>query len=211
MMRSNLLPIAQEGVNYFLISFVLFIAFFIFNFDVLSFLAFISTLLIGFIYRNPEREVPLFESGAVVTPVDGKVVAIESLEDDEEYGYKILVESSYSDVSLLRAPISSTITNSSIVRGSRLSSVSDLSTKINERAELVFVANNIQIKVVHTLAQSFDDISIYTTDSADILQGRRYGLMVSGITQIYLPHNFRSNVSIASELKASQTLLGYLS
>jgi len=35
--------------------------------------------------------------------------------------------------------------------------------------------------------------------------------MMSGISELYLPKNFRLNISQGDEVKASQTLLGYFS
>jgi phosphatidylserine decarboxylase len=66
-----------------------------------------------------------------------------------------------------------------------------------------------KIKVLHKLKQSFKSIDIDIQESQSLMQGARYGLMVNGITTIYLPHNFRLNVGIGSELVASETLIGY--
>ena len=61
------------------------------------------------------------------------------------------------------------------------------------------------------LKQSFDEIRIAAKESQSLLQGSRYGVMISGVTTIYLPQNFRLNINIGSELKASESLIGYFS
>jgi len=61
------------------------------------------------------------------------------------------------------------------------------------------------------LSRSFDDIKLNLSPNQNIVQGSRYGVMLSGITTIYLPQNFRINVNIGQEVNASQSLVGYFS
>lgn len=42
-------------------------------------------------------------------------------------------------------------------------------------------------------------------------QASRYGFISNATTTIYLPQNFRVNVAVGSELKGSETLIGYFS
>ncbi|MDY0232977.1 MAG: phosphatidylserine decarboxylase [Sulfurimonas sp.] len=210
-MSNNLLPIAKEGFNRIGIAFLAFIFFSIFDFNFLGFLSFIAVLALIFIYRNPERMSPILEVKSVVSPVDGTVISIEELENSE-YAYKIEIDSNYFDVSLLRSPLSATVKSIELKRGARLSKDSPLAKELNERVEIVYedsFENSIKIK--HMLKQSFDRIKVDLNTKQNTIQGARYGLMINGITTIYLPQNFRVNLSIGQEVSSSQSLVGYFS
>jgi phosphatidylserine decarboxylase len=210
-MNNNLLPIAKEGFSRIGFTILAFIIFAILDLELLEFLSFLTLLFFIYVYRNPERMIPNFEMMSVVSPVDGVLLSIEELEN-EEYAYKLEINSSYLNVSLLRTPISSCVENIDIKHGARLSQTSSLSRDINERVELIFQdTHENKIKISHMLKQSFDDIKLDVITKQNLVQGSRYGLMVNGITTIYLPQNFRVNVSIGQELNASQSLVGYFS
>ena len=210
-MRNNLFPVAKEGWNFIGYAVAAFIVFSIFNFDFFEFISFIAIIFFIFVYRNPEREMPTFQEGSVVSPVDGVVSSIEEIED-KEYAYKIEVSSSYLDVSVLRVPMNSTLKSFSIKHGARLSQFDSLAKNINENAQLIFEdTNSNKVKVSHMLKQSFDGIKVGVIENQELSQASRYGVMVNGVTTIYLPQNFRLNISVGNELKASETLIGYFS
>jgi phosphatidylserine decarboxylase len=210
-MKSNLLPIAREGWNYLIGSIVLLLIFKFLNFEFLQFLAFLAMMFFVYVFRNPERQNMLYQENSIVSPVDGTVVSIEELHGEENSGYKVEIEGTYLNVSLLRVPFTSSLEHIEIQRGARLSALSPLSKNINENAELIFAdkRSSNKIKIIHKLKQSFETIDIDIIKAQDLLQGTRYGLMINGITTIYLPTNFRLNVGLGSELIASETLIGY--
>jgi phosphatidylserine decarboxylase len=164
-----------------------------------------------YVFRNPERQNMLYQENSIVSPVDGTVVSIEELHGEENSGYKVEIEGTYLNVSLLRVPFTSSLEHIEIQRGARLSATSPLSKNINENAELIFAdkRSSNKIKIIHKLKQSFETIDIDIIKAQDLLQGTRYGLMINGITTIYLPTNFRLNIGLGSELIASETLIGY--
>ena len=210
-MKNNLLPIAKEGWNYLFVALLAFFVFTILDLDFLQFLAFLATFAFIFVFRNPERETMLYQENSVVSPVDGTIISIEELRTDGTYGYKIEIDGSYLNVSLLRVPFTSSLEHIEVNKGARLSSLSPLSKHINENSELVFNDKKSlnSLKIIHKLKQSFKSIDIDIIKSQNMLQGSRYGLMVDGVTTIYLPENFRLNITVGSELIASETLIGY--
>jgi phosphatidylserine decarboxylase len=208
-MRSNLLPIAKEGWNYIAGAILSLIIFSFLGLSFLYFLAFLTTVFFIFIFRNPERETLLYQDNSVVSPIDGTVVSIEEFKDGK-YAYKVEVDSSYLNVSLLRTPFTSSLNSIKKHNGARLSNFSSLSKHLNENLELTFSdKNSNSIKVLHRLKQSFIGIETEAIKSQNFLQGSRYGIMINGITTLYLPQNFRLNISVGSELIASETLVGY--
>jgi len=210
-MKNNLLPISSVGFKYVVSAFVVFIIFLIFDIDFLALLSFVLMLAFGFIFRNPEREVLSFEKNSLLSPVDGNIISIEDIQDSE-YAYKLEIDSTYLHVGVLRTPFDSTLQSVVKRKGARLPSKSSLFKDINENAELIFVdENSNSVKVVHTLKRSFDDIAVDVTNAQSVKQASRYGAMTNGITTIYLPKNFRLNITLGSELEGSQTLIGYFS
>jgi len=210
-MKSNLLPISSAGFKYLGYTTLAFIVLTILDLDFLAFVSFVFLILFAFVYRNPEREVLSFELNSVLSPVDGDVVSIEEVKDSQ-YAYRIEIKSNYFDVGVLRAPLDATLESLKMEKGARLPDNSLLGKEINENVELTFVDNNTnRIKLKHQLARSFDSLHIDLRPSQNIRQSLRYGVMINGTTSIYLPHNFRVNVAVGNELKASETLIGYFS
>jgi phosphatidylserine decarboxylase len=210
-MKNNLFVIIKNGWSYLAYSVGAFFVFKLLDLDMLATLAFAMGILFIYLFRNPERELSIFGKNSIVSPVDGNVTQIIEL-DDEEYAYRVDIQSSFSDVSVLRIPLTGKVQTVQLRCGTRLSSESKLFNDLNESCELVFINEySNKIKVVHTLSQSFAPLCIDIISSQNVIQTARYGFMLSGVTSIYLPSNVRLNVNVANELKASQTLLGYFS
>ena len=190
-------------------SFAIFTALTIFHFYLLALTAFSFIVVFAYIYRNPERELNIFEKNSVLSPVDGLVVSIEEIED-AKYIYKVEIDNAYFDIATLRTPFDSTLSRLRVGHGARLSTANSLGKKINENVELVFSDGQSRgMKVKHILKQSLAPFSVYAKEGQKLGQASRYGDMPSGITEMYLPRNFRLSVNVGDKLEASQTLIGY--
>ncbi|MEA2072954.1 MAG: phosphatidylserine decarboxylase [Campylobacterota bacterium] len=211
MKANNLLPVAKEGWRYLGGSLVFSLLFFLVDLEFLGFIAFIIFTFFIYSFRNPERQLPMFEKSSVLSPSDGVVRAIVELEDSE-YTYRVDIESSLLDVAILRAPINGNIEAIVQHNGTRVSHKSKLFSDINEKVTLTFSdEKNNSVKITHTLKQSFSPLFIDVSSSDNIYQTARYGLMLNGITSICLPRNFRINTSVGKEVKAAESLMGYFS
>jgi phosphatidylserine decarboxylase len=211
-MKNNLFIIAQSGWIYVGLSFGAFILFFFLEFALLTLVALTLTLLFLFLFRNPEREFLHFEEESIVSPVDGSISAIIELENDKEYAYRVDIVSDYKDLSILRAPINATVSRLVSYKGARIAQGSKLFKALNENSEIVFTTQlGAQIKIQHRLTQSFAPLEINLFPMQKIFKSSRYGMMQSGVTSIYLPSNVRLDIQLAQELKASETLIGFLS
>ncbi|MEA1983614.1 MAG: phosphatidylserine decarboxylase [Campylobacterota bacterium] len=211
MKGSNLLPIAKEGLFCISSALALFLFFILIDLEFLAFLAFASSMVLVYFFRNPERELPMFESSSVISPCDGVVKSIVELEDSE-YAYRVDIESNLSDIAILRAPISAKVQELEKFNGTRVAKKSKLFLDTNERGSLVFKGDNANsVKVTHRLKESFAPLFMDVKKAVSLQQSARYGFMLNGVTSLYLPHNFRLNVSVSDELKASESLMGYFS
>ena len=210
-MKNNLLPITTFGWRYIAYALGALVIFSILDFTLLKLLALGTLVFFIFVFRNPERELPSFEKNSVYAPVDGEVIAIDEL-DDSEYRYKVTIDSSYTDVGVLRIPMNATVSSVEKKNGTKLSLDTPLAKKLNENVSIVFLnEENNKLKIVHTLKQSVVNIGIDLHKKNNLIQSSRYGFMLNGITEIYIPDNFRLSLILGEETKASESLVGFFS
>ena len=210
-MRNNLFIIVKSGWHYIGYALVAFVVFVLLDLDFFAFLAFLALFIFIYLFRNPERVLPIYQENSLVVPVDGVIAVIEEL-DDAEYAYRVDIDSSYFNVGVLRMPMQAQLVSLKVVRGSRMSKETKLFALLNEYAELIFINNaKNSIKIVHRLKQSFAPLTIELSSGETLIQSARYGFMINGVTSLYLPSNFRLNLHIGQEVLASETLAGYFS
>lgn len=209
-MKNNLFPIAKDGWIYIAYAMGAFVIFSILDLEFFQLISFVAIVFFLFIFRNPERELPSFEENQVLSPVDGEVLSIESLNASDEYAYKVLINTTYKDVGILRTPMNASVYYLKKTKGTRLSLDTPLAHKTNENVTIVLKdANSNKIKLTHILKQSLCGVSVDLENEDRVLQSARYGLMVNGITEIYLPKNFRISLVLGEETTASESLIGY--
>ncbi len=209
-MKNNLFIISPNGYAYIAYALLAAFVFGVFDLEFFSLLAFMLALFFAYSFRNPERELSFLDDKAVISPVDGVVRAIEEI-NEEEFSYKITIESSYLNVGILRVPLNADLQDMKIFRGARTAKKSKLFYDLNERAELVFLGNNKnKVKVIHRLKQSFAPINI-DIPKQTLYKGMRYGFATNAVTELYLPENFRLDIKPNNEIEASHSLIGYFS
>lgn len=200
--------VSKAGYKLLSISIGLFILFSLFGWGFFKFLTFLAFVALVYIYRNPEREIPYFQNGSLISPVDGKVIAINTLDN----GYEVVVKSSLLDTSILRAPFLSKVKSFHIRKGTRLSTDIRKSMLLNEKLQIEFEDKNKNIVYVeHILDNSIDDITANIHLEQDLNQGKRYGVMTKGKTIIRLPITCRLSLHVGEQVRAGETLLGYIS
>lgn len=205
-MKSNLFPIAKEGFVFLYISIALFALFFFFGFEYLSFAALSMTIFFIYAFRNPERAISIYEEGSIVSPVDGIVTAIKEIPDGSQF---VEIDSSLSDVALLRAPFSSKVTASQVCYGAKLPLEHPLAKHLNEHSQVTFTDKALNwVTVKQILKQSFTSINIDVKKDTELFQGVRYGFAYNSLTTITLPKNFKLRIGVGTVLTASETLIG---
>jgi len=208
-MKNSLFPIAKDGWKYLAYAIGAFIVFSILDFSFFQLLSLLVVVFFLFIFRNPERELPSFEASQVLSPVDGEVLSIESLDIADEYAYKVVINTTYKDVGILRAPMNASVEYLRQNYGTRLSLDAPLAHKLNENVSVVFQnTQDNKMKLIHMLKQSLCGVHIDLDSKDKVVQSARYGLMINGITEIYLPKNFRLSLVLGEETIASKSLIG---
>lgn len=210
-MNNNLFIIAKYAYSYVAYSALIFFVFYIFGFEFFATIAFFVTLYFIAVFRNPERELQIFESSSIIAPCDGVVSSIEELEDDE-YRYKIEIDSSITDVGILRSPINGKVVSTALTKGTKLAKTSKLFHNLNEALSIEFVdENQNSIKVVHRSKQSIVPIFSDLKKSQEVIKSIRYGFATNSVTTIYLKSNVRLNLQLAQQVRAAESLIANFS
>jgi phosphatidylserine decarboxylase len=213
-MNQDTFIIAKEGWKYSTCALLFFVLFVIIDADFLQYAAMSAAVAALWIYRNPERSTPYFQNKSITAVSDGTVTAIESVDMEEGGGscFKVTVRSAYWDVSVLRIPFESSVTNLEVRRGARLSGIAPLAEVLNEKALIRLTdSDDNSIRIEHLLEQSVDDLTIRMQSGQQCQQGARYGVMTKGMTTFYLPGNVRIAVKTGDRVRAGETLIGYFS
>ncbi|MBE0498783.1 MAG: hypothetical protein IBX43_06015 [Campylobacterales bacterium] len=176
-----------------------------------TFLVLVLFTFLLFVHRNPERISSYAQDGAILSPIDGKLKRISSIENspiDGKPGFELLIESGYADVAILRAPISSVMGIDKLRRGSMLNLSSSLK-ELNETADVRFSSKRGSVLVRHLLGSWTRPLRFGS--EGDVMQAQRYGFMLNGVTTIYLPSNSRVAIKEGMPLRAGESVIGFFS
>jgi len=212
MPSSNTFIIAREGWGLLTVLIGLFLFFALIDAELLQAITFFAAAGTAWIFRNPERIIPFPQEKSILSPCDGKIASIETIEEADNSFFKVTIVSECWECSILRIPFESSVTALNIQRGARLGRSRPLAPYLNENAVIEFSDDNHNKMIVeHVLEQSFSPLSIQMYENSALVQGRRYGVMLQGSTTMYLPHNSRVALNVGDKVLAGQTLIGYFS
>jgi phosphatidylserine decarboxylase len=172
----------------------------------------VFALSIGFFFRDPERTVP-GGAGVVVSPADGKVIAIESgVESDLLSGKlkSVSVFMSPLDVHVNRSPISGRVVEVRRKGGKFLPAFRKEATRENEQnAILVEDEQGRRVLFVQVAGALARRIICRVEKGNRLLQGERVGMIVLGSRlDLYLSHSFQLNVALGDRVRAGETVIG---
>jgi len=162
-------------------------------------------------HRNPERISNYTQEGSIFSPVDGRVKEIISTQCspiDGKPGFEVIIDSAYTDVAVLRSPISSKLSVDSLQRGAMLG-LHTSHENLNENANIRFFSQRGEVLVRHTLGSWSRPLRFINT--GEVLQAHRYGFMLNGETSIFLPSNSRVAIKEGMSLSAGESVIGFFS
>jgi len=163
------------------------------------------------IFRNPERDTTKSEADAIISSVDGVVLSIEEALIDDHKMSKVTIMNSLWDVSILRAPFDGIVEGFKIRHGASLPLYNPLADTLNEKAVLSFRSTKgDEIYIEHLSEQSCFSIKIEVEKSQKFKEGGRYGFLAKGRSILYLPENTRLSISAGSNVRAGESVIGYL-
>ncbi|MEP6278541.1 MAG: phosphatidylserine decarboxylase family protein [Nonlabens ulvanivorans] len=177
----------------------------------------LSVVTIGFLFiilqffRNPKRNTELNDK-TIVSPVDGKVVVIEKVTDNEYFkGDRLMISVFMSpiNVHVTRYPISGKVAYSKYHPGKYLVAWHPKASEENERTTVVINhKNQIQVMYRQIAGALAKRIVNYAQENEQIVQGSDSGFIKFGSrVDVYLPIDTPVTVKLNEKVKGGETVL----
>lgn len=200
--------IAKEGWRDVCVAATIYVIAYSFScFTSFFFLVFVGTLLF---YRNPERLLQEEDTHALVSPIDGIVSSIEKVTaSDGGKWLKVVINKRLFDVSVVRSPLQMHVLDVKKKEGLSFDANSPLSKVL--RTKIVFTCKHATDEVRMILyAGLFSKRIDITSKRGRFKVGERLAFLAQGDVGILLPLDTRIKVVLNDEVKAGESVLGYL-
>ncbi len=169
---------------------------------------------LAWFFRDPERKIP-GEPGAVVSPADGRIVAVEEVADEFVGGDAVLIGIFLSvfNVHLNRAPVAARVVGLRYRRGKFLNALRPASARENERMEIRFEQTGFQGRriVVRQIAGAIARRIVCWMAPGEVAgRGERFGMIKLGSrTELVLPRErgLEILVSPGQKVRAGSSIL----
>ena len=173
----------------------------------------LAALFVLQFFRDPPREVPE-DPAAVVSPADGRVVAVEKARDPwlERDALKISVFMNVFNVHSNRAPVDGTVRQVWYHAGRFLNAALDKASVENERNALwLRTRAGADITCVQVAGLIARRILCYVSAGAEMSRGQRFGFIRFGSrVDVYLPLDAQAVAAIGDKVYAAQSVLARL-
>jgi len=204
--------IAKEGLPFLGASFAISILISFFYFE-LSWLFWIITIFILQFFRDPPRTISQ-DKNAILSGADGKVIAIEKI-DDPYYmrkSIKVSVFMNVFNVHSNKAPCQGKIIKKNYYPGKFLNAALSKASLENERCALVIERDDKKIitcvQIAGLIARR---ILCYKNYNELISAGERYGFIRFGSrVDLYLPVDALIKVELGQKVKNAETIIAHL-
>lgn len=172
------------------------------------------TFFIVYFFRDPDRVVPSSE-GTVVSPADGKVIAVESSGPTAYYNtdcLKISIFMSVFNVHVNRIPSEGTVRGISYYPGKFVAANLDKASSDNERnAVFIEASNGKKITAVQIAGLVARRIICTVQDGDPVRRGQRFGMICFGSrVDLYLPVDATIKVKVGERVHAGASIIGNL-
>ena len=172
------------------------------------------TLFTVFFFRDPDRSVEA-KQGIIVSPADGKVVAVKPIGEHEFIGgpaVRISIFLSVFDVHVNRNPASGKVDYVKYNKGKFLAAFNEKASMENEQTEIGLTSANGQKVIFKQIAGVIARrIVCRLTEGQTIGVGDRMGLIRFGSrADVILPADSEIRVSVGDRVAAGSTILGFL-
>jgi phosphatidylserine decarboxylase len=173
---------------------------------------FIALFVLQF-FRDPPREVP-GDTKTVVSPADGRVVAVETVRDPylERDAIKVSVFMNVFNVHSNRAPVDGEVKKIWYSAGSFVNAALDKASTENERNALWIRADTgADVTCVQVAGLIARRILCYTKAGERLARGERYGFIRFGSrVDVYLPVTAQVKAALGDKVYAASTILASL-
>ncbi len=180
---------------------------------IIELLSWIVVLFVVQFFRDPPREIPQ-DVGAVLSPADGRIVAVERVTDPyvQREAIKVSVFMNVFNVHSNRSPVDGTVQQVWYFPGKFVNADLDKASTENERnAVWLKTGNGADITAVQVAGLIARRILCYVKAGDVLARGQRYGFIRFGSrVDVYLPLDAGVKVSIGDKVAATTTILAIL-
>ncbi|MGH8688608.1 MAG: phosphatidylserine decarboxylase [Burkholderiales bacterium] len=173
----------------------------------------VAALFVLQFFRDPPRDVPDVP-GAVVSPADGRIVAVEKARDPwlERDALKISVFMNVFNVHSNRSPVDGTVQRRWYHAGSFFNAALDKASIENERNALWLRTDaGADVTCVQIAGLVARRILCYVGEGAALGRGQRFGFIRFGSrVDVYLPLDARPVAAIGDKVYAAESVLARL-
>lgn len=164
----------------------------------------VIALAVAAFFRDPERSVPR-DSSLVVSPADGKVTHVQTLDDGT---LRISIFLSVFDVHLNRAPVAGEVSRVRYRPGKLLPANFEKSSQDNEQNEVWIEGSRGPVRVVQIAGIIARRIVCRVRPGEAVALGQRFGMIRFGSrTDVYLPPGAEAAVQVGSRCRAGETVV----
>ena len=161
-------------------------------------------------FREPQRIIPT-QDNVVVSPADGKVVAVSEAEDpiSGNAALRIAIFLNVFSVHSNRIPIAGSITKKEYHHGKFLNAALDKSSTENERNAIVIqTSNSHEVTCIQIAGLIARRILCYVEPGDTVERGQKYGFIRFGSrVELFLPREYRVAVSIGDTVKGGSDVI----
>ncbi len=170
-----------------------------------------ATLFVGFFFRNPRRRLPPGEN-AVVSPADGRVIAVDEIEVEGGKALRIGIFLSVFNVHVNRAPLAGRVV--AVERGGRgfRAAFDPRAEQDNVRCTLQLeTARGVRFQVTQITGLVARRIVCHPQVGEWLERGARYGLIRFGSrTDVVLPLGTTPRVAVGDRVRGGSSIVAEL-
>lgn len=208
--------IAREGMPFILptwlallFAVVIFAVFHVVAMLIAAILLFLIASFVTYFFRDPKR-VPPSGDEFIVSPADGKVVAVEEY-SDADGGKTALVSifMSVFNVHVNRVPVSGKIVSAVHIPGKFLKAFERAAVTENERTEIVIQSPRGAVKFCQVAGIIARRIVCYLRGGESVSCGDRFGLIRFGSrVDLFLDKSVIINVKVGDHVRGGESIIG---
>jgi phosphatidylserine decarboxylase len=208
-------PVHRDGHKFAAIAGLVTLVLFLIGATSLALVAGLVTVFILYFFRDPDRVTPI-RDGLIVSPADGKIIAIGPKRPPKELGFSseepmtcISIFLSVFDVHIIRAPSTGTILRKTYVPGLFINAANDKASEDNERLAMVLrTSQGDEIGVIQIAGLVARRIVDFVREGEIAPAGSRVGLIRFGSrVDVYIRQGKGVLVAEGQRTVAGETVL----
>lgn len=212
-----MLKISKYGYKMIIKAFLMLVIFVLILFypyptvEILAAISFFWLVILLFFFRDPKREVPK-EEGLILAPADGKIIAIEEVDEKRFFNTKVRKISIYLNmfnVHVNRMPVTGRVDYINYFEGKNFSAWRDKASEENEHS-FIGITTEKQKFAVKQIAGLVANRIVYNCKVGNIVrQGDRFGIIKFGSrVELFLPLDIELKVYKGQKVLAGETVVG---